>query len=270
MWRSCFDVVKTNVWKDLPLPKTEQVRVELSLERSVNFIQDVTVWTTLKQVPEATYVTPVPASNTRAAKQMRTFLVMAVLSRLLTKHIFTPTYIIKEEDELRDALFEMVDDPKKKFLRGLIMSVFENKQKDIATQRVSAVVREVLDPIHGLLGLKSAQKFGEDLESKVQAAKDLWWRLQRHQSYIEADIKSDVDDWEWQSIRLSNENDQMTSRNVEVEAFDTDEVVLTLFPRIFIVDVSRDIPVFPGVVLQKSQTVSAQQEINELPASSPN
>ncbi|RVX69000.1 hypothetical protein B0A52_08067 [Exophiala mesophila] len=254
VWRSCFDVVKTNVWKELPVAEKEE---------------DIRAWTTLKHVPEATYATPVPYSNTRAAKQMRTFLVMAVLARSLTNHIFTPTYIVEEESELRDLLFEISDNAEKEFLRGMIMSLFEKKQREIASQRVSTVVREVLSPVQDLLGLDAAQKFGQELKSKIQEAKDIWWGLQRHQSHFEADIKCDIESWEWQSVRFSNDNDQMNSQAVDVEAFDTDEAVLTLFPRIFVVDGSRDTPIFPGVVLQKSQTASAEQEISQMAASSP-
>ena len=223
----------------------------------------------LKQVPEATYATPVPNSNTRAAKQMRTFLVMAVLARSLTNHIFTPTYIVEKESELRDLLFEISDNAKKEFLRGMIMSLFEKKQREIASQRVSMVVREALSPVQDLLGLDAAQKFGQELKSKIQEAKDIWWGLQRHQSHFEADIKCEIESWEWQSVRFSNDNDQMNSQAVDVEAFDTDEAVLTLFPRIFVVDGPRDTPIFPGVVLQKSQTASAEQEISQMAASSP-
>ncbi|KAL6242588.1 hypothetical protein RBB50_010234 [Rhinocladiella similis] len=254
VWRSCFDVVKTNVWKELPVPEKEE---------------DIRAWTALKQVPEATYATPVPFSNTRAAKQMRTFLVMAVLARSLTNHIFTPTYIVEEESELRDLLFEISDNAKKEFLRGMIMSLFEKKQREIATQRVSTVVREVLSPVQDLLGLDAVQKFGQELKTKIQEAKDIWWGLQRHKSHFEADIKCEIESWEWQSVRFSNDNDQMNSQAVDVEAFDTDEAVLTLFPRIFVADGSSDVPIFPGVVLQKSQTASAEQEIGQMAASSP-
>ncbi|KAK5054710.1 hypothetical protein LTR84_001602 [Exophiala bonariae] len=229
----------------------------------------IRAWTTLKQVPEATYATPVPYSNTRAAKQMRTFLVMAILARSLTNHIFTPTYIVEEESELRDLLFEISDNARKEFLRGMIMSLFERKQREIATQRVSMVVREVLSPVEDLLGLDAAQKFGRELKSKIQEAEDIWWGLQRHKSHFEAEVKWETESWECQSIQFSNDSDQMSSRGVNVEAFDTDEVVLTLFPRIFVADGSRDVPIFPGVVIQKSQTASAEEEINQIAASSP-
>lgn len=220
-------------------------------------------------MPEATHATPIPYSNTRAAKQMRTFLVMAVLARSLTNHIFTPTYIIEEESELRDLLFEISDNARKEFLRGMIMSLFERKQREIAPQRVSTVVREVLSPVQDLLGLDAAQKFGLELNSKIQEAEVIWWGLQRHKSHFEADVKWETESGEWQSVQFSNDSDQISSHAVNVEAFDTDEAVLTLFPRIFVADGSSDVPIFPGVVLQKSQTASAEQEINQMAASSP-
>lgn len=220
-------------------------------------------------MPEVTYATPIPYSNTRAAKQMRTFLVMAVLARSLINHIFTPTYIVKEESELRDLLFEIPDNARKEFLRGMVMSLFERKQREIAPQRVSTVVREVLSPVQDLLGLDAAQKFSLELKSKIQEAEDIWWDLQRHKSHFEAEVKCEIEGGEWQSVQFSNDSDQMGSRAVNVEAFDTDEAVLTLFPRIFAADGLSDVTIFPGVVLQKSQTASAEQEVNEIAASSP-
>jgi len=44
-----------------------------------------------------------------------------------------------------------------------------------------------------------------------QAAKDVWRRIQRHQNDFDADIKCDIDNWEWHSIRSSNDNDQIES-----------------------------------------------------------
>ncbi|KEF56805.1 uncharacterized protein A1O9_06995 [Exophiala aquamarina CBS 119918] len=236
IWQSCLDIVKRNIGKDLPVPEKEE---------------DLRAWTTLKHVREATHATPIPSSNTHAAKQMRTFL------------------IIEQEDELRDALFEITDNPKKAFLRGMIMSLFETRQREISTKRVSKVVREVLSPVEDLLGLNAAQRFGQELKLKVIAAKDVWWHLQRQQSYFEADNDTETESWERQSIQVSTDDDQTRSQAVNVEAFDTDEAVLKLFPRIFIVDGSRDTPIFPGVVLQKSQTASAEQEICKAAASSP-
>jgi hypothetical protein len=220
-------------------------------------------------VSESTHAISVPRSNTRAAKQMRTFLVMAVLARSLTKHIFTPTYIFDEVTELQALLSDISDKAKRNFLRGMILSLFEETQEEIATERVSMVLREVLQPVEDLLGPNAAQKFRQELKSKVQEAKDIWWRLQRHQIHFEADMNSDIERWEWQSVRFSSDNDQMKSQAATLEAFDTDEAVLTVFPRIFVEDDPRDICIFPGVVLQKSQTAIAEREVNEIAASSP-
>lgn len=225
-------------------------------------------------MPESTHAIRVPHSNTRAAKQMRTCLVMAVLARSLTKHIFTPTYIFEDETEMKEVLLQISDKAKKEFLRGMIMSLFEDRQKKTAATKVSEVVREVLKPVQELIGLSAAQKFGQELRSTVRAAKDMWWLLQRHRSHFEANMLEDGDTlageiWEWQSVRFSNESDQMKSQAANVEAFDTDEAVLTLFPRIFVVEDSEDIPIFAGAVLQKSQTVSAEREVSEMDASSP-
>jgi hypothetical protein len=58
---------------------------------------------------------------------------------------------------------------KKDFLRGLL-SLFEDDQQDVKTKKISTVVREVVDPVYGLLGLDAAQKFSSDLLHIVQRA----------------------------------------------------------------------------------------------------
>lgn len=126
VWRSCLNVVKTNIWKELPVPEKEEVYTRSIQKGSTNHLSEHKSMDNVETGAGGN----ICDSDTRAAKQMRTFLVMAVLARSLTNHIFTPTYIVEEESELRDLLFEIPDNTRKEFLRGIIMSLFKRKQRE--------------------------------------------------------------------------------------------------------------------------------------------
>ena len=233
-------------------------------------IQELRAWLPFKQSPQVDYSTPLPETNSLEAKQMRSMVVLAILAKSLAEHIFTPTYLIQNDKELRSVLLNMAHGQQKDFLRGLLLNLFEDDQQAVKTKKISTVVREVVDPVHSLLGLDAAQKFSSDLLHIVQRAADVWWEIQRQRSHFEADRNHQVDEWEWHSLHFVNDNnDQMQLQSVRSSTFDSDEALLVLFPRVYTIDEEKDNPIFPGVILQRSQTTAAEKELRQTTGSSP-
>jgi hypothetical protein len=80
---------------------------------------------------------------------MRTLVVLTILAASMTRHIFTTTYLLKEDSELRQVLLHLAEtnSGKETFCRGLLLSIFVEKQLEMSREKVSTVVRAVLHRI---------------------------------------------------------------------------------------------------------------------------
>lgn len=203
---------------------------------------------------------------------MRTLLILAILASSLTRHIFTTTYLLEEDDELRQTLLHLaeVDSGKEAFCRSLLLSVSEDKQAYVMRERMSMVVREVLHRVQDLLTPSSIETFRPELEAAVETATQTWCTIQKRRSRFEADVGADSEDpWEWKAIKFDEDEVSSGLHNVSAVELAADGPALVVFPRVYIVDEEKDTPVFPGVLLQKSQTVAADRELEQIRASSP-
>jgi hypothetical protein len=203
---------------------------------------------------------------------MRTLVVLAILAASLTRHIFTTTYLLKDDGELRQILLQLAEtnSGKEAFCRGLLLSIAEEKQLDVSREKVSTVVREVLHRIQDLVAPGALDKIRSELELVVETAAQTWWTIQRRRSRFEADISTKSDDhWEWQVIEFNEDDIGIAIHGVFAADFASDETALVVFPRVFIVDEEKDTPVFPGVVLRRSQTDAANRESERIKSSSP-
>jgi len=97
----------------------------------------------------------------------------------------------------------------------------------------------------------------------------LWKTLQGRKSRFEAGVPPGGD-WEWRRLPFT-ENIGELGPVVPGASLREDEIVSVVFPRVFTVKGGYITPVFPGVVVTKSQTTDAQREVEKfrLEASSP-
>jgi hypothetical protein len=204
---------------------------------------------------------------------MRTLVLLALLAASLTQHIFTPTYLLKEDDQLRQVLLHLAvtNSGKESFCRGLLLAISEDKwQLDVRKKKVTLVVQEILHRIRELVAPGVLETFRSKLEPIVERAAQTWWAVQRMRSRFEADVVALSDDgWEWQAIELNKDGINIAASPVSAADFAKDEAALVVFPRVFLVEEANDTPVFPGVVLRRSQAAAAEREMAKIKSSSP-
>jgi hypothetical protein len=174
---------------------------------------------------------------------------------------------MEEDGEFRDLLLALaeVNGCKESFLRGMLASLPEENEATVIKKRVKAVVIEVSDHVRDLLGRDQGGFFRSELASVVDKAAQIWKSIQKKESRFEADTDTRYDArWQWKAVEFSNESGTLAVRDVPATSFAQNDAEIVLFPRVFIVKEERDIPVFPGVVLQSSQMVRARQELDRI------
>lgn len=217
---------------------------------------------------------PLPRSNSLAAKQMRIAALLAILSRSITQHIFQPTYLLEDKvdrDEIQTLLVHLAisNSKQESFCRALLLSIFPEDQAKNATKAVERVVREIAWCIRDLVLDAEFEKFRSDVEVVVKKALEAWQMVQNTREKFEPYYElNHYVDFEWQTLSFKNSVTGAGQENT-ANALKDDDALLMIFPRIYVIADSDPDPVTPGVVLKKSQTWSAVQEMERNSPSSP-
>lgn len=218
---------------------------------------------------------PFEPSNSATAKRTRTMLVMALLAKALEGYIFSPTYLLEDDDELRLVLARMNDTDKKSAFRRMLLSISDEggQRQTVLTARIASAVEETLQPVQSLLSPEMLDELKADLSQVIAQAAIAWQPWQRCESHYEVSTTVTSAGWDWLSIRFPGDDDNDDLVHVESGAFETDEVVMVLFPRVCAIDRTRRpafTPVFPGVVVQKSQLQASSLAAKHSSAVEPN
>ena len=199
---------------------------------------------------------------------MRIVVVLAIISSYLTTSIFTPTYLPKKETDFAQILIEIAEknSSKEQFLRGLMLSTIDDLMRADLRSKRSESVEEIVKLIEGLVGSRTAAVFAKEMRKMVDRASEIWQTFETRFSHFEV-AQEGLHSWEWKSLQLDSTRVYLAERTVNETDFHTDDKLLVVFPRVYTVDGATDIPVFPGVVLQKTQTAAARQETIKIEAS---
>lgn len=194
---------------------------------------------------------------------------MAVVAQALEEYILTPNYLIEEDDELRYILRSLLDTPRKNTLRSLLLSVSEeaNRNEEVKRSRVSASVEDITQTLEALLPGELLTRLTSELEQELKNATLEWEPVQRYQSHYEVNAAVSQTPWDWKSVSFTD--DGFSLLDVNSAAFAEDEAVLVVFPRVCTLDRSRKpsyTAVYPGIVLQKSQTALKECDLQQAPA----
>jgi hypothetical protein len=216
-------------------------------------------------------IIPLPKSNSPSAKQMRIAAMLAVLARCIDRHIFQPTYLLDEEDEIRRGLVRLAvaDSKKESFCRAVLLSMFPEIQAKNAATAIERVVRDVSWSIRNLVSDAQYDRFKLGLEDVVCQAHDAWQLVKRSREKFEPFFDSrQCDDFDWQPLKLDDRS-AVAGKEKTVGVSERDDILLVIFPRIYIVEDSEPDPVTRGVALMKSQSAAAAEEIERKQPSSP-
>ena len=165
----------------------------------------------------------------------------------------------------------VTDSKKESFCRGLLLSMYPEGQAITAKQRMDRVVREVAWHVQDLFSMAHIDNFRTDLAQVVQTGWHAWQTIQHATEKFEPFFNLiHYQDFQWQVLSFDEGNpgagEQGTTNATE---YASDEVLLVIFPRIYIVQDGGPSPITPDTVLRRSQSVAAVQELNRNKPSSP-
>jgi hypothetical protein len=202
---------------------------------------------------------------------MRIAAILAILARCINQHIFQPTYILDEEDEIRPLLVRLaaVKSGKESFCRALLLSIFPEEQTENAMKAVERVVKEVTSYVRDLLSVAQYENFRLGLKEVAQQACDAWRSMQYAKEKFELFFDlTYYEDLPWQALRFE-EGGAGPREPTSTGIFEGDKELLVIFPRVYVVEDAEPDPISNGVVLMKSQSTAAAKEIERKNPSSP-
>ena len=202
---------------------------------------------------------------------MRCALVLAWLMQLIDYELFQPNYIVPIETGIRsDLLREAAKDSRSEsFRRAFLLSVFPEKQTQILHERATSVFNCITQLVEGIIQPYQATALESDLQRFIKLACTTWQAIQGLRDRFEPNISYTVDDsFDWCTLPFEN-SERSSSDSVSTTSSTSDEAVLVVFPRMYIVKDSEPKPVTPGIVLMKSQTATAAQEARSETPKSP-
>lgn len=251
MWKSASKLMESSFKEDLP---------QESFEKSA-------IWKQLKELEIGTrpghHRVPLPLSNSAAAKQMRIAVMLALLARTIDREIFQPTYILDEESGAREFLLQqaIIDSKKEAYCRSILLSMFPEDQAKICEERVEAVIGGVGAYAQDLLSAAQYETFRAGLKQVVQEASDIWKVVQHATQRYEPDFAL-VEDYGWEPLTFGERTTVPEEEgSAKITELGKDEELLVVFPRVYLVEDSEPLPITPGIVLKKSQSAEATQEL---------
>lgn len=155
---------------------------------------------------------------------------------------------------------------KEALLRRLLNSMSADTEEELIEERKKKVTAEVTGCIEPLLSVEQSQKMRSDLAEALDCIADLWKSLQKRRSLFAVEPQDPGETSStWKSLVWLDDKKRYREENVTAPK----DVVLVLFPRIFMLNREGEHEVFPGVLLLKPGTTAAQTELAELPPMSP-
>jgi hypothetical protein len=230
------------------------------------------VWSGFKDEEMLGGKIPIPQSNTIDAKNMRVAAVLAILARSVDRNIFQPIYHLDSNSGLRELFVqEAVNNSRREsWCRAFLLPMFPQYQERVVAERCARVVHEVMSVVQGLLPGEQIDLFRISLKQFTETTINAWQRIQRMKEKLKSDFDMTVyKEMRWQTLKLDG-GTVSNSEGAEVNDIeDTSQVRLVVFPRLYVIDDNKTVPVTAGVVLKKSQCEGAQREMDETQPGSP-
>ncbi|KAK4464653.1 hypothetical protein QBC42DRAFT_220328, partial [Cladorrhinum samala] len=172
---------------------------------------EISQWDALKD-HRAVRQIPLPLSNSPTAKHMRVAAFLAVLSHEFRKHVFQPTYLLKDSKELNSLLSKLAQThpEEESYLRSVLLRTTNQWAPGNARAVTSSCLAAVLDSIEGLCGrlMKWHPKrdlFALQLEKHCRAVVEHWGSVQRLEDRVEFDTEAEeANEREWKPLVLKS------------------------------------------------------------------
>ncbi|KAK4163668.1 hypothetical protein QBC43DRAFT_335082 [Cladorrhinum sp. PSN259] len=170
---------------------------------------EVSQWDRLKD-HKAVRNIPLPLSNSSTAKHMRVAAFLALLSHELRRHIFQPTYFLRNCTEINDVLEELAEhNPEQEsYLRSVLLkaSGWVPGTLQAVTQSCATAVRDnVANCVVHLIPEAQKPGFLAQLEKHCLLSCQQWAYLQKLSSRVEFDTEAEEEDTQvWKPLALKS------------------------------------------------------------------
>ncbi|KAL4865923.1 hypothetical protein BDV12DRAFT_187833 [Aspergillus spectabilis] len=214
---------------------TTEIYSHLNNDLSEGILQNRSIWDTFKRQSNLAveHHVQLPHSNSPAAKQMRLAIFLAILAREVDKHIFQPTYIA---------------------------------QNAALQSRIQAVIRNVSSYLYGMLLDGQFSQLRASVGKIVEKPVGVWHPVQRSLQRYEPDFEPlKWGDDQWSSLDFPEGSHAGSGASPNM----LDESLLTVFPRITVVEKGHRFPLTYVVQLRRSQPqcLTVGREVSNVPTS---
>ncbi|KAL4985740.1 hypothetical protein BDW68DRAFT_198592 [Aspergillus falconensis] len=249
---------------------TIEIYSHLNKDLSEAILQNRSNWDTFKWKSNLVveHHVPLPHSNSPAAKQMRLAIFLAILAREVDKQIFQPTYIVREDAGIRDTLAKLAasDSEKESFCRSILLSIDPDIQKVTLQSRIQVVVTNVSSCLFGMLPEDRFSELCVSVRKIAERAADVWHPIQQSLQRYEPDFEPlKWGDDKWSPLHFPEGSSEKNEASPDM----LDDCLLTVFPRITLVEKGHRTPLSYVVQLRRSQPqcLAAIRELANVPIS---
>ncbi len=163
---------------------------------------------------------PLPATNTREAKDMRIAACVGALGSRLTRRIFVPVYVTPDRDEITNLLSTLSsNDPDREiYLRSVLLRTSPELQERIREERTAEIVSEICASLGRLLGDQRREEFRTQVDETCRIAIDQWDFMRRAETKVDTlfpdfnyqeETGLDFSHNNWIPVRLNHVGGQM-------------------------------------------------------------
>ena len=206
---------------------------------------------------------PLPRQDSATARSMRCALILASLMRMIDYYIFQPNYVLQVESSFRDDLLREAEKNSagESYRRAILLSISPEDQVRTLNERVFGVVDATARLVDGIFVGEKGNELRSDLQVFVNQAATTWQHIQQLQDKFETSMRPTEDEGlDWSTFPVED-SERTDNKSLSTSSRNSDRAVLVIFPRLYMVKDAKPKPVTSGIVLMKSQTVGAAQEV---------
>jgi hypothetical protein len=185
--------------------------------------------------------------------------VLAILAELIDKYVFLPTYLLPEESEFKELLYKLSSEEpdKERFLRGMMLSILEDKQEDSEERLVNEAIKELMrrSGVEEIIPRGSNAEFEQRIRDILNDAKDAWRSAQVSTDIFMCEFEyTRTAGFEWTPFKfLAGNIPEREDISSPTSTHDPDDDFVALIPRIYIVLPGKEPePITHGTVIRKS------------------
>ncbi|KAF2103310.1 hypothetical protein NA57DRAFT_72286 [Rhizodiscina lignyota] len=247
LWANTFNLVATYFKENLPN----------------DCLKKASAWELLQDPDIFNHRVPLPRTNSAPAKQMRIAVILAIIARLLDKHIFYLTHELEEHSGIRTTLLQIAVDhsAKESFVRSVLLSL-SPEDEEATTERINTFREQVMAYVEELLGTSAAATFNSELEKIARSAYETWDAVRTTTERYEPTFDADIEQFEWNTLDLDAAVPNENTRRAAISGGRDDELLIVL-PQFYVVKNNKPPQLIAdGTVLRRSQSLAAAQEEN--------